>query len=76
MRIFSILLLFLFVLISCKREKSYPKFIENTLTLRDEALKPFYHGVASGDPLHDGIILWTRVTPKFIDKEIFHQLRL
>ena len=27
------------------------------------ALKPFYHGVASGDPLSDRVILWTRVTP-------------
>lgn len=26
-------------------------------------LKPFYHGVASGDPLHDRVIIWTRVTP-------------
>jgi alkaline phosphatase D len=26
-------------------------------------LKPFYHGVASGDPLPDGVMLWTRVTP-------------
>lgn len=25
-------------------------------------LYPFYHGVASGDPLHDRVILWTRVT--------------
>jgi alkaline phosphatase D len=24
----------------------------------------FAHGVASGDPLHDRVILWTRVTPK------------
>jgi alkaline phosphatase D len=24
---------------------------------------PFRHGVASGDPLPDGILLWTRVTP-------------
>lgn len=23
----------------------------------------FQHGVASGDPLPDGILLWTRVTP-------------
>jgi alkaline phosphatase D len=29
----------------------------------DPALKPFYHGVASGDPLHDRVIIWTRVTP-------------
>lgn len=27
------------------------------------ALKPFYHGVASGDPLDDRVIIWTRVTP-------------
>jgi len=25
---------------------------------------PFYHGVASGDPLADRVILWTRVTPE------------
>lgn len=27
------------------------------------ALAPFYHGVASGDPLTDRVILWTRITP-------------
>lgn len=26
-------------------------------------MQPFYHGVASGDPLPDRVILWTRVTP-------------
>ncbi|MBI1192593.1 MAG: phosphodiesterase [Bacteroidetes bacterium] len=30
----------------------------------DPILEPFYHGVASGDPQPDGIILWTRVTPE------------
>lgn len=29
----------------------------------DEALAPFVHGVASGDPLADRVILWTRYTP-------------
>jgi alkaline phosphatase D len=28
----------------------------------DPALAPFLHGVASGDPLPDGVIIWTRVT--------------
>ncbi|MFN3916867.1 MAG: alkaline phosphatase D family protein [Flavobacteriales bacterium] len=28
----------------------------------DSALAPFYHGVASGDPLHDRVIIWTRIT--------------
>lgn len=27
------------------------------------ALAPFYHGVASGDPMSDRVILWTRITP-------------
>ncbi|HIA05600.1 MAG TPA: T9SS type A sorting domain-containing protein [Flavobacteriales bacterium] len=29
----------------------------------DPVLKPFYHGVASGDPLATQVIIWTRVTP-------------
>ncbi|OJJ18836.1 hypothetical protein BKI52_25020 [marine bacterium AO1-C] len=29
----------------------------------DQNMAPFYHGVASGDPLSDRVILWTRVTP-------------
>ncbi|CAL2090944.1 alkaline phosphatase D family protein [Tenacibaculum sp. 190524A02b] len=28
----------------------------------DSSLAPFYHGVASGDPLKDAVIIWTRVT--------------
>lgn len=30
----------------------------------DPNLWPFYHGVASGDPLADRVIIWTRVTPQ------------
>jgi len=30
----------------------------------DPAKKPFYHGVASGDPMSDRVIIWTRVTPE------------
>lgn len=30
----------------------------------DSSLAPFYHGVASGDPLDDRVIIWTRVTPQ------------
>lgn len=28
---------------------------------------PFYHGVASGDPLFDRVIIWTRVTPEEVN---------
>ena len=37
---------------------------ENTSHLHNPALAPFYHGVASGDPLQDGFVIWTRITPK------------
>lgn len=30
----------------------------------DSLHAPFYHGVASGDPLADKIMLWTRITPQ------------
>lgn len=33
----------------------------NRATL-DPAYEPFYHGVASGDPLPDRVIIWTRIT--------------
>lgn len=29
----------------------------------DPAYAPFYHGVASGDPTSDAVIIWTRITP-------------
>ena len=30
----------------------------------DETLEPFFHGVASGDPLSDRVVIWTKVTPE------------
>lgn len=30
----------------------------------DSTLRPFFHGVASGDPLADRVVIWTRVTPE------------
>ncbi len=29
----------------------------------DPSMKPFYHGVESGDPMSDHVIIWTRITP-------------
>jgi alkaline phosphatase D len=49
-------------LFSCQ-EKQNPTLSEPTAVLYDSTLKPFYHGVASGDPLGDRVIIWTRVTP-------------
>lgn len=35
----------------------------------EPCMKPFYHGVASGDALHDRVIIWTRVTPTATDQQ-------
>ena len=46
---------------------SSPTALARTSTdslLFDPLLAPFYHGVASGDPLQDRVIIWTRVTPE------------
>jgi alkaline phosphatase D len=62
----SIFLFMLLLLIaSCKRatDTSFDELTEEVAPLYDSALKPFYHGVASGDPLTDRVIIWTRVTP-------------
>lgn len=49
---------------STKKETSIPKLKQAVSIHFDESLKPFYHGVASGDPLPDRVIIWTRVTPE------------
>lgn len=38
------------------------------------ALAPFYHGVASGDPLADRIIIWTRVTTNNLTESVDWQM--
>jgi alkaline phosphatase D len=52
-----------FISISCLfqaiyRLHDYP----NDRSVLDSTIQPFYHGVASGDPLTDRVIIWTRVT--------------
>jgi alkaline phosphatase D len=39
-------------------------------SLPDSTLAPFYHGVASGDPLSDRVILWTRITPETASSQL------
>jgi alkaline phosphatase D len=36
-----------------------------------ECIAPFYHGVASGDPLSDRVIIWTRVTPNDLSLTVY-----
>lgn len=46
-----------------KGQSAEKKFTETVSPLYEEENKPFYHGVASGDPLTDRVIIWTLVTP-------------
>ncbi|MES2657969.1 MAG: alkaline phosphatase D family protein [Verrucomicrobiota bacterium] len=46
-----------------------PDAPEKISDLYNKALAPFYHGVASGDPLPDGFIIWTRVTQEGRNKD-------
>lgn len=55
----------LIVLCGCQRGKDQTasQFTEEVSPFYKSENKPFYHGVASGDPLADRVIIWTRVTP-------------
>lgn len=55
-------LLFLLTTWSVNARQTIPANESHSLKV-NPALAPFYHGVASGDPLSDRVILWTRVTP-------------
>lgn len=53
------------ILLACgPKPKPAGKLTEAVAVHFEAALKPFYHGVASGDPLADRVIIWTRVTPE------------
>lgn len=56
--------LFLFcVLLLLVTQSNFAQSYKSTERLAlDPALEPFYHGVASGDPISDKVIIWTRVT--------------
>ncbi len=51
-------------MLACNAPVKEKVYLEAVASLFDQKLKPFYHGVASGDPLQDKVILWTRVTPE------------
>jgi alkaline phosphatase D len=67
---------FIALLFSCSQEpaaktvaeiatKKEPVSLNGLDNYLDQSLKPFYHGLASGDPLSQAVIIWTRVTPEF-----------
>ena len=56
--------LFVALFVSCKTEAPKETIVDPLAQQYDSTLWPFYQGVASGDPLQDRIIIWTRVAPK------------
>ena len=66
MKALSSIIFAMTVLFACKTD--HKEDIKSPITLSvhyDSALAPFYHGVASGDPLQDRVIIWTKVTPEY-----------
>ena len=62
---FYVFLVLMVVACSKRETVDYPSMPHNGIAdYFDSSLTPFYHGVASGDPLSDAVIIWTRVTPE------------
>ena len=61
-------LLIAFICTYCTQERNAEALGER-LVLPDLdynlSLKPFYYGVASGDPLSDRVVIWTKVIPEY-----------
>lgn len=57
------LLLLFFVFIALNNYAQQPISITER-SMVDTSLVPFYHGVASGDPTSNSVVIWTRVTPE------------
>ena len=48
----------IFILINCTNKEL--SFVEDVDGLKVDSMAPFYHGVASGDPLENKVIIWRR----------------
>jgi len=58
MKTFALCMLWLAVSLSAVAQVDY----KQQRIAMDPRMEPFYHGVASGDPLADRVIIWTRIT--------------
>ncbi|WP_370314320.1 alkaline phosphatase [Thalassolituus sp.] len=48
-------------------------FLRGRASPRHEQTYPFHHGVASGDPLQDRVIIWSRITPAATDEYVSYR---
>jgi len=71
MKSLSVIVVALAVLSTCNTNAQPGTPLKEPVSIHyDSKLKPFYHGVASGDPLPDRVIIWTRVTPDVVMNRI------
>ncbi len=61
---FILLSILLILLNSCSQNTDTAKLQDPLFAYLNSDLKPFYYGVASGDPLQDAVIIWTKVSPE------------
>lgn len=59
---------------ACQTEGGRQPQARTSILSRTDPNRPFLHGVASGDPLPDGVILWTRVNGLSADTPITWQV--
>ncbi|MFK7979466.1 MAG: alkaline phosphatase [Saprospiraceae bacterium] len=67
-KLFFSLSIFLLIIACAEQKPLIPLPDDGTTLFYDQAKKPFYHSVASGDPLATSVIIWTRVTPDNISE--------
>lgn len=63
-------LLFLFLTLFLTSHAQENHWRDNSTYALREDWKPFYHGVASGDPLENSVLIWTRVTPDDLNQQV------
>lgn len=67
--VFYIVLFSIFIFACTKTEEKHPS--EDPLRpFYNQDMSPFYFGVASGDPLKDRVIIWTKVEPNGSNNEV------
>jgi len=70
MKNYKLLALF-FLIYSCSGTEQSEELIKTLIEKSgvekyyNEALKPFYHGVASGDPTANAVMIWTKISPEW-----------
>ena len=62
-KLFLLLCALSFFMACAEQKPLIPLSDDGTSVFYDQTKKPFYHGVASGDPLTSSVIIWTRITP-------------